>query len=216
MIEYNITPLFSIPLLSANIGPLDPISLAWVKNLEYPKNSSGRDRRDENLLDSERGFDIINAPQLKNLKQNIKAAVDYYTYELLDVDPAVEFEFSTSWINRIEPGEKIDLHDHANAIISGVYYIEVNNNSAPITFVKNKQHLNLFPASAKPLTTGKNWNQYNSDSITLQPQNGNILIFPSHLEHRVEQSSDTNYRYGLAFNLYCKGTLGNHSIRVDL
>jgi len=216
MFEYSITPLFSIPLLSTNIGQVDPITLAWIKNLDYPKNSVGRDQRDEHLSNSERGFDIINAPQLKNLKRNIKTVVDYYTYELLDVDNNVEFEFSTSWINRLEPGEKIDLHDHANAIISGVYYIEVNNTSAPITFVKNKQHLNMFPASARPLTKGQNWNQYNSDSMTVQPQNGNVLVFPSHLEHKVESSTSNDYRYGLAFNLYCKGQLGNHSVMVNL
>ena len=216
MYNYSVTPLFSIPLLSTNIGSLDPISLAWVRNLDYPENSSGRDNRDAHLPESERGFDIINAPRLKNLKQRIKTVVDYYTYDLLDVDSSVTFEFSTSWINRIEHGEKIDLHDHANAVISEVYYIDVGNNSAPITFVKNKQHLNTFPSSAKPLTNGKTWNQYNSDSMTIQPSNGNVLVFPSHLEHKVDTSFDKNYRYGLAFNLYCKGTLGNHSIKVTL
>jgi len=216
MSNYSVTPLFSIPLLSTNIGSLDPISLAWVKNLEYPKNSSGRDKRDAHLDDSERGFDIINAPQLKNLKQLIKNVVDYYTYELLDVSTDVSFEFTTSWINRLEYGEKIDVHDHSNSVISGVYYIEVGNDSSPITFLKNKHHLTTFPRSANPTTNGKFWNQFNCDQMTIQPNNGDVLIFPSHLEHKVAYSTDKNYRYGLAFNLYCKGEIGNNSIKVNL
>jgi len=52
--------------------------------------------------------------------------------------------------------------------------------------------------------------------MTINPNIGDVLVFPSHLEHKVDHSNSDNYRYGLAFNLYCKGTLGNHSVKVNL
>ena len=41
-------------------------------------------------------------------------------------------------------------------IVSGVYYPEVGEQSNPITFRKNRQHLNSFPEHIRP-NTKENW-----------------------------------------------------------
>ena len=216
MSKYQVLPLFSTPLMTVDIGPLDPMTLAWVKGLRYEKNAVAQTGSDDHLELQERGFTILDAPQLKKLRKKIKEAVDYYVYDLLDVDNAVDFYFTTSWINRLEYDENIELHRHSNALISGVYYIDVNPNSSPITFKKNRQHQNTFPQAVQPITKGLNWNQFNTDSYTVQPQTGNLIVFPSHLEHEVSYSNDKAYRYGLAFNLFAKGRIGKHSGKVDI
>ena len=216
MFNYQVQPAFSTPIVCANIGPLDPIALAWVKNLRYEPNAVGQTDNESALPFKERGFNIINEPPLRQLRNNISEMVNYYAYELLDVTRDVTFYFTTSWINRLQPEEKIEIHPHTNSVISGVYYIDVTENSSPIHFQKNNMHLNTWPLSIKPKQAGKNWNQFNSDSYTFYPQNGLCILFPSHLEHWVEKSNDNKYRYGLAFNLFPWGELGENSGRLEI
>mgnify|MGYP000409722287 FL=1 len=207
MSNYQITPAFSTPILSISLGQIDVMTLAWIKNLTYPKQGVACTGDDDHLPLNERGFDIINAPQLTTLRKQLKAAVDYYAYDMLDVSPDTKFVFTSSWINRLEKSEDIAKHIHKNSIISGVYYIDVTPNSAPITFHKNITHLNTWPASTTPASAGVNWNQFNTDAYTFNPVNGLAILFPSHLEHSVPFSNEDTYRYGLAFNLFATGTL---------
>lgn len=213
--NYEVTPLFSTPLVKANIGQLDPIALAWLKTLEFVDSSVGMYAGEEDLETAERGFDLLNQPKMQNLQLGIKQVVDYFAYTVLDVDDNVEFELTTSWLNRMHTGSDIALHNHANAVISGVYYPEVSETANPITFKKNRQHLNSFPEHVRPNTKG-NWNQYSIGAYTVQPQTGDVLIFPSHLEHEVAVSLDTYNRYSLAFNYFPKGNMGSNSVRITI
>jgi uncharacterized protein (TIGR02466 family) len=213
--HYEITPLFSTPLLQANIGPLDPITLAWLKRLECPPSTVAQYGNEEELPETERGFNILNHSKLLGLQQLIKRAVDHFAYTTLDVADDVEFRLTTSWLNKMDVGTDIELHNHANAVISGVYYPEVGPTSNPITFKKNRQHLNSFPEHVRPNTKG-NYNQYSTGSWTVKPNTGDVIIFPSHLEHEVARSLDKQDRYSLAFNYFPKGTIGQNSVKVNL
>jgi uncharacterized protein (TIGR02466 family) len=213
--NYQVTPLFSTPLVSANIGKLDPITLAWLKSLKFPISSVAEYPGEEHLEKTERGFDLLNQPKLQNLQNSIKQVVDYFVYTVLDVDDNVEFELTTSWLNKMDIGTDIALHNHANAVVSGVYYPEINETANPIIFKKNRQHLNSFPEHVRPNTKG-NWNQYSIGELTVQPCPGDVLIFPSHLEHQVNMSHDTYSRYSLAFNYFPKGDLGSNSVKITL
>ena len=52
--QYEITPLFSTPLLKTHIGALDPITLAWIKKLDYPSSAVACYSGEEELPPSER------------------------------------------------------------------------------------------------------------------------------------------------------------------
>jgi uncharacterized protein (TIGR02466 family) len=213
--HYEITPLFSTPLLKSHIGPLDPITLAWLKRLDYPDSSVAQYGNEDHLPQSERGFDVLNQPKLLNLQTLTKRAVDHFAYTVLDVIDEVEFRLTTSWINKMDVGSDIELHNHANAVISGVYYPDVGPQSNGLTFKKNKQHLNSFPEHVRP-DTKQNWSQYTSGEWTVQPVTGDVLIFPSHLEHIVAKSLDKQDRYSLAFNYFPKGSIGQNSVRTNI
>ena len=65
--QYEVTPLFSTPLLKTHIGPLDPITLAWLKRLECPDSSVAQYGNEDHLPASERGFDVLNQPKLSKV-----------------------------------------------------------------------------------------------------------------------------------------------------
>tara|TARA_B110000503_G_scaffold126382_1_gene194929 strand:+ start:344 stop:1000 length:657 start_codon:yes stop_codon:yes gene_type:complete len=209
--NHSLIPLFSIPLFKSNIGSLDPITLTWIKRLSYPLQAVGHDGSDNHLPQYMQGMKILHKEKLKNLKAQIERTVDYFVHELLDVEDHINFEIQASWINKIEADDKnskIIKHGHAGAIISGVYYIDTDDTTAPITFEKSYNYNNLFPISIPITYKNKNTNQYNMREITLHPKSGDLMLFPSQLEHTVPSINTLKDRYGIAFNCFPKGNIG--------
>ena len=93
-------------------------------------------------------------------------------------------------------------------MISGVYYIDADSTTAPITFEKAYMYPNLFHNCVPVTYKKKNFNQYNIQEFTTNPVTGDILLFPSHLQHKVERADSKKDRYGIAFNVLLKVILG--------
>ena len=91
--------------------------------------------------------------------------------------------FDEFWFNVAKPGESTGWHDHKKqAVISGVYYLDIHDNSGDIHFrskVKEK------------------WNEW-----SLKPETGKMILFDSKLEHSVSENKSCHPRISLAFNLY--------------
>ena len=91
--------------------------------------------------------------------------------------------FDEFWFNVAKSGESTGWHDHKNkAVISGVYYLDIHDNSGDIHFrskVKEK------------------WNEW-----SLKPETGKMILFDSKLEHSVSENKSCHPRISLAFNLY--------------
>jgi len=60
--------------------------------------------------------------------------MNHFVSDVLDIEQ--EFELTTSWVNKNGKGDHIIQHSHPNAMISGVYYVESDDTSAPIIFNK--------------------------------------------------------------------------------
>ena len=76
------------------------------------------------------------------------------------------------WVMEYEKGNHAVKHNHWPASLSGVYYIDVEENSSPIIFENN---------------------------FTIEPKNGMLLLFPSMVYHEVPPSKGK--RIVASFNL---------------
>ena len=83
-----------------------------------------------------------------------------------------------SWINYTREGEYHHSHAHPNSLISGVLYIDANKDNDKILFEKRGYH--------RIALTIKDYNLYNSDSWFFPVQTGDLIIFPSETQHKVE------------------------------
>ena len=203
--NYSVTPLFPIPLFYTNIGPLDAIEKSYVVNLEYPDEAAGHDHTaDKHILD---------LPKFANLKDRILNAV----YEMIEkeIQPKdVHFELQNSWINRHGKGESNTLHWHSNAMLSGVYYIENEPDAGDIVFQRSHLYYNLFHDTVK--VSFNEPTMYNTNEFFITPKAGDLILFPSHLEHMVTPNQTDAPRYSLAFNLFARGTVGGGTSELKL
>ena len=91
-------------------------------------------------------------------------------------------------------------------MISGVYYIQSNDTSGDIVFNKSHLYTNLFTDTVR--VSYSDTSMYTTSEFFITPEPGDVVMFPSHLEHRVLENLSNMPRYSLAFNFFARGTVG--------
>ena len=86
-------------------------------------------------------------------------------------------------------------HNHQNCYLSSAYYIKKPENSGDITFYDPKEAKTYrFPEVEKHTN-------YSAQSITIKPEEGDLLIFPSYLYHEVGTNLSDEERVVVSFNI---------------
>lgn len=190
----NITNLFPIPLYQTTVE-IDDFSIDLVKTLEYERIVHNNGWISKNIY-------VLNEPMFSLLKTVVDNHVQDFI-EKLYVRPHVELELQNSWVIKHETGDYGQIHNHTNSIFSGVLYLQVDEDSGRICFLK--MHDNIFQTSLDPGFTVNN--ELTSQQWCVSPKRGSLVIFPSHLYHRIEHSESDQERYCIAFNYYLRGTI---------
>ena len=106
-----------------------------------------------------------------------------------------DLSFVGSWFGIHRQHATLTQHSHIPCTWSGVYFVQAEEDDAPITFHDvNKQ-------SNWPFANDTDANTYNTHSYSITPKTGRLLIFPSHLQHSVEQQLIQRERIAINFNL---------------
>jgi uncharacterized protein (TIGR02466 family) len=189
--------LFAIPLYRTIIGAPTQQEQDHLSRLEM---TEGR----HTALNSH-NLRILDQIQLRELRHKIDEGIgEFMTH--LGVDQAkITMPITTSWLNLYQQGDSTHQHSHSNSIISGVYYLEDCDHTAPIQFHRAPGYVNLWPNTINlPI---KQHNALNIDVITVIPKKGELIMWPSHLAHSVPPNESDTPRHTIAFNTFVKGTL---------
>lgn len=203
--KFNITPLFGIPLYQSIVDDVQESDLEYIKSLDYKRYPTN----DGSTTTSKFVLDDIN---LKDLKQKILYNCNHFLYDILGVDESARFEITNSWSNLHKPGDEAGGHTHANSMISGVFYVQTDNDSGDIMFHKEKTNYNIFTPTIKVPFKQDNLNIYNTEGWAIKPQKSMLILFPSTLKHSVFVNKSKIDRYSIAFNLFAFGKFGFDNI----
>ena len=155
--------------------------------------------------DREEDYDLIlNRPELKNFREQLKSVAETYAHELLSL--AGEFDIIQSWINNKPQGT--EFHRHKNVIISGVYCI---SDCPAKVFVFDKQDA-MTTYMMEPITDidHQSKNKYAQTQVGVPIQKNLLILFPSWVGHGVayqngfieaELTPDPEIHQTLGFNL---------------
>ena len=136
-------------------------------------------------------FTILYDDQLSFLKKQLDSCLQEYTNRvgLQDV------EITNSWFNNMTTGKGVKIHRHEGSVISGAFYIKVDYNSVPLRFKSP-----LYPYQM--ISIFKTPTQYVCPDYDLKPINGQLVLFPSWLEH--ETDAECGERVVISFNTFYK------------
>ena len=170
-----------------------------LQNLDYTYSGNGGEQRDISHISHEKN--VLEHPNLLHLKNKIMQ--EFYTFKHQHMRYKNKFEIVRSWIAKSEPGQSSNFHNHNNCMWSGVYYVDVPQKSGGITF----ENFDVQRFQLQVL----DYNENNSDKITIVPKTDTIIFFPSEVYHKIETNESNMTRYSIAFNWLPIGEIGDNT-----
>tara|TARA_B100001996_G_C18478404_1_gene522803 strand:+ start:100 stop:672 length:573 start_codon:yes stop_codon:yes gene_type:complete len=134
---------------------------------------------------------ILDHPNLIELKQNINSCVDDYRQRL----GLSKVKIASSWSSITDVGGRLELHRHAGSTISGVFYPEIKQPISPLLF-KDPTHsykmCELYDRSIEPTINSFSY-------MKIDPSLGMLVLFPGWLEHKTDR--EIGRRKVISFNV---------------
>ena len=185
----EIIPLFPTPLYTVNYGGAKA-ELEFIQKLDYKDQPRNGNKRSKDTY-------ILKQKALETLSDFITVHLKIYARDILTTPETI---FVTqSWANCNPCGSNHHEHIHANSIVSGVFYVNKNDDLPPIRFSRDQ----FFPFGLKV----NEFNFFNSTAFAMTPKEGSLILFPSTLRHSVSTNIQKEKRYSISFNTFAK-TLG--------
>ena len=143
---------------------------------------------------------ILRHKAMTKLRDYIESSVTDYFTTVHSPKHKVSLRVTQSWCNYTEPGQWHHKHAHPNSFVSGVFYPQANRETDKIYFYKSDFQMVKLPP--------ENWNVWNSESWWFEVGTGDLILFPSSLEHMVETVQGDQTRISLSFNTFPVGNIG--------
>jgi uncharacterized protein (TIGR02466 family) len=195
--------LFPTPVFSKNIN-----RKFTKKEMQLVNLAKKETNKNDGNITSKNNY-ILNKPEFKEVNKFINDCLDEYLKKVISPINDLKLYVTQSWLNWTNEGEFHHVHSHANSVVSGVLYIDSDNENDRIKFINPSTYQQLKPAV-------KDFNIFNSDTWWLAVETGQIVMFPSSFVHQVDCKKGTNTRISLAFNTFYKGKLGINSNLTEL
>ena len=192
--------LFPIPVMICPYPTDYSKELEWIKNAETRKENKGDgsggythyNRQSEDTF-------VLDRPELANIRAFIELKIQKFATEIMASSD--KLIITQSWLNKNKKGESHHEHVHPNSMVSGVWYPQIHESLPPIQF----RHRNQRDVT---LSTEK-YNTFNSATFQLPMKRGELILFPSNLQHSVPVNQSDEERISLSFNTWPKGNMGD-------
>lgn len=192
--NFNIFSIFPTPIYKTNFNSkISKKQTNTIKKLQKisVKNSLNKITEYNKVLDLK---------EFKNLKRFIELHLQNFFKCYVSPKNNVKIYITESWLNFTNKGEKHHRHYHKNSIISGVFYFNCIENDS-IEFVK-------WEKLAIDIET-TNYNYFNSPTWIFPIKTMDLIMFPSKLDHQVQENKTNDCRISLAFNTFIEGDINN-------
>jgi len=194
--KLELIQLFPTPLLSIKYEENFDEELKFIKNIDY-KRINGDQTEYFNIQSSDTF--LLDKKDLLNIRVFIEKSLEIYCKEVYHYSS--KLIITQSWANKSGKGQKHHSHIHPNSIVSGVFYFQMDENLPPIQFKRD--------ASDNLSLDIDKFNNFNSSTFILPVKNGELIIFPSTLEHSVPPNTSDKERISLSFNTFTQNSLGS-------
>ena len=187
----EITSLFSIPLgdhhYDDDLGDLEEecIRRSTLDSGRVVSNSGGWQ---SNAITSDDDFFSEFILEIEEQANNFAKELEIYQ----------KVKLSNLWININGYKDYNRRHNHPESIISGVFYVKVPDKSSKLRFFHPSVNLMVRDWG---LNVDFKCNKYTSSIWEIFPEDGKLLLFPSWLDHEVDQNLSQEKRISISFNL---------------
>ena len=144
-----------------------------------------------NTFNSMGKFDLRQHQMFSKINETIIKNVNYFSRD--SYRSFVDYKILDSWFNISSENCYQEYHMHADSVFSAVYYVRCPAGSGDIVF-DNPQNQMISLKNVDEM------NNVNSNFVSYQPTEGDLLIFRSSLRHMVKLGYNKEPRVSLAYN----------------
>ena len=166
------------------------------------------------FLKSHHGQNILESTSFLELSTFILNSARHYLVNSFGITN--ELFVSNSWLNVSSPSAGQAFHSHANSLISGTFYVAYDPSIHPSLVLRHPRSQCSF-SSYEDLSIVPT--AFNSPFFKPSYSEGDLLLWPSYLEHgffpSIETDNSSPARVSLSFNVNIKRTL-LHSYSLSL
>ena len=161
-----------------------------MKNWAYDRKKNDVGRRLSNF-GGYQSNDILqgHSPQVDKLVSHLNTEVNSITRQV----SLPKLELNNIWLNINPPGSYNELHNHTDAVLSGVYYIDATENQGNIQFERSDNAEYHLPSYIEKIT------YFNATRATYAAKTGALYIFPGWLKHSVQGNQANTDSISLSF-----------------
>jgi uncharacterized protein (TIGR02466 family) len=188
------TPIYSEFVAEPALSKIQTDLLTAVNDLKI-KNQFSKNKNwgssAHRLSDVSFSRDFLEEYQVDSFLEELSVHVYKYMNIINTPAPKIrEFKIMQSWVTQTLKGEHAHVHSHGSCDLSGAYYIQTNGEDGNI-FFKTPNRL-----------TGNSWPfEHMPELAAYRPQVGKLILFPSWLEHGVQENQTDHERLSLSFNI---------------
>lgn len=144
---------------------------------------------------------VLSNPKLNQIKTFIDKCLYEYVDNIYGSNAYItKLQITQSWINYTTKNEYHHTHNHPNSLVSGVFYFNADDKFDEIAFFNPKYNQIELPIVK--------FTDFNINECSIRVKTGDLILFPSSLQHAVPNKVGDNERISLAFNTFVKGKLG--------
>jgi len=203
-IASSILPVFATPIVNYRWEDMDSTN-AELEQLVLSESATTTGMVKSNVGGWHSGLDFIQREEdcVAKLRARLLELSRTFCAQILrqDSQEILSTLRLEGWANVIEYGQYHTLHCHPNAFWSGVYYVNGNDIVEGHDF-SGKLEL-MDPRPGANLSYSEKSNLYGR--FLLNPSDGQVILFPSWLQHQVHPYFGESKRVSVAFNILLGG-----------
>lgn len=164
----------------------------------------------DNLISNSVGLsekmNILDLELFLDLRKQIEYHIKWYEKNICGFNHEISLDITDSWYRETQPHQNHPIHNHPNSLISGVVYLNVPKDSGHHSRLNFETRHFIFKGFE--FQYHQNTNKYNAKMTYVPVETGDIILFPSWMDHYVtENESAIESRKIISFNTFIKGTV---------
>ena len=184
------TPVWTLEL--ENFKSVNEDMYSYIKN-EQASDSSGINKSNIKGWHS-KDFNLDHSDP-KNFIKFISSSIEQVMTDMNWDKENQVVKINNMWAIINTGGSSNAQHQHGNSNISGAYYVRAPKNSGDIVFYDPR------PAPVYFHPNAKSPNLLNAQVNSVSPKEGVLVLFPSYLDHSVNENLSNEERVVISFNI---------------
>ena len=190
----NLMPVYSTPLWQSDFPDFEKYKDHFLSAVRKFRQEHPADDRRSNVGGYQSPKILHHVEELKPLFEYI-CQMGYQANDDLDFIEC-DIAITGAWLNVNDSRQCMNAEHVHSDTFSGVFYLSAPEESGKLCLVNT---------GINPMWDGTELanrkNQFTSGTIKIEPEEGDIILFPSYLRHSVETNNHDEERISISFNL---------------